>query len=262
MGNPLSAEAGFLRPALAANMAQMLAHNLHRDVATVRLFELGTVFNGSIAAVHEDIGLALGLSGGVASGSLYNATDALLAEAKGAVETLLAKFEGEVVFRAGDLPAWAERGRGALIHFAGAPFGVIAELSAAEAVRRKLRARCVVVELHATTLYRTPLRQPRAAEVSRFQAVERDFSFVLPDAVTWDAVTAAVDGLAISDLQSITPLEIYRDPTGKAVAAGSYSLLLRVRLQSAERTLADDELAHVSHAVPQAITALGGVQRM
>ena len=28
-------------------MATMLAHNLHRDVSEVRLFELGTVFTGS-----------------------------------------------------------------------------------------------------------------------------------------------------------------------------------------------------------------------
>jgi phenylalanyl-tRNA synthetase beta chain len=90
MGNPLSAEAGMLRPALTPGMATMLALNLHRDVQTVRLFELGTVFTGSTAAVVEHTGLSLGLTGAAAATSLYKADDALFYEAKGALETLLA----------------------------------------------------------------------------------------------------------------------------------------------------------------------------
>ena len=64
MGNPLSEEAGMLRPSLAPGMATMLAHNLHRDVATVRLFEMGTVFTGSTAEVREATGLTIGATGG------------------------------------------------------------------------------------------------------------------------------------------------------------------------------------------------------
>ena len=77
MGNPLSAEAGMLRPSLAPGMASMLALNLHRDVGAVRLFELGTVFTGSTAKVVERVGLALGATGDGVASSLYRAEDAL-----------------------------------------------------------------------------------------------------------------------------------------------------------------------------------------
>ena len=60
MGNPLNEEAGVLRPSLVAGMAGMLARNLARDVSEVRLFELGTVFTGSVAEVHEQPGLVAG----------------------------------------------------------------------------------------------------------------------------------------------------------------------------------------------------------
>ena len=46
LGNPLSEEAGVLRPSLVPGMLAMIAGNLHRDVSDVRLFELGTVFSG------------------------------------------------------------------------------------------------------------------------------------------------------------------------------------------------------------------------
>jgi phenylalanyl-tRNA synthetase beta chain len=261
IGNPLSAEAGMLRPALTPGMATMLALNLHRDVQTVRLFELGTVFTGSAAAVAEHTGLSLGLTGAAGATSLYNAEDALFYEAKGALDALLAKFSGTVTFDSDALPAWIATGRGARVLLDGLPVAVFGELSAAEQQRRKLRQICVLAEVHAATLLARPLRQPVSQGLSRFQAVERDFSFVLPDSIVWEAVSTAVHGLAIAEIQSVTPVEIFRDAKGKTVPAGSYSLLLRVVFQSAQRTLTDDDLTGYSARVLAALTALGGVQR-
>jgi phenylalanyl-tRNA synthetase beta chain len=257
MGNPLSAEASMLRPSLAASMANMLAQNLHRDVADVRLFELGTIFTGSTATVHEEPALSLGLTGGAPATPLHNAADALFFEAKGTVEKLLAKFAGEVTFDAAELPSWLEPGRGARALLAGVPVAWFGELAQAEAQRRKLRQTCVV----AAVLLKTPLRQPLVRELSRFQSVERDFSFVFPDTVAWQQIEAALTGLDIAEMERVTPLEIFRDTKGKAVAQGSYSLLLRTRFQSAERTLTDDELTGWSERIGAALTKLGGAQR-
>ena len=52
LGNPLSEEAGVLRPSLIPGMLSMIAGNLHRDVSDVRLFELGTVFSGNTEKVE------------------------------------------------------------------------------------------------------------------------------------------------------------------------------------------------------------------
>jgi phenylalanyl-tRNA synthetase beta chain len=141
------------------------------------------------------------------------------------------------------------------------PVAVFGELSAAEQQRRKLRQACVLAEVHAAALLARPLRQPVSKELSRFQAVERDFSFVFPDAIQWGAVAMAVQALAIPELQSVAPVEIFRDAKSKTMAAGSYSLLLRVVFQSVQRTLTDDDLTGYSKRILAALTALGGVQR-
>lgn len=261
MGNPLSAEAGMLRPSLVPGMATMLAHNLHRDVSAVRLFEMGTVFIGSTASVQEAAGLALGITGNARATALYKADDALFYEMKGALEALLAKFAGAVTFDTQALPAWIAPGRGARALLADKVVAVFGELSAAEMQARKLRQPCVLASVDAAALWATPLAQPVIRELSRYQAVERDFSFVFADAVTWGAIDAALRGLAIAELRSIAPVEIFRDAKGKAVAAGSYSLLVRVVFQSNERTLTDDELTRWSEAILAALTALGGTQR-
>jgi len=258
LGNPLSEEAGVLRPALAPGIAAMLAHNLHRDVPAVRLFELGTIFTGSTADVKEHTGLALGLTGDAHADSLHSESDALFYEAKGALESLLAKFSGKVVFDTASLPAWIASGRGARALVNNQPVAVFGELSAVELQQRKLRQPCVIAELHAATLLATPLRPPISRELSRFQAVERDFSFVFPDSIRWHAIDAALRSLAIPELQRIVPVEIFRDAKR---AAGSYSLLIRVVFQSNDRTLTEDELAAWSAKIIAALTTLGGTQR-
>ncbi|WP_158786929.1 phenylalanine--tRNA ligase subunit beta [Granulicella sp. L46] len=266
IGNPLSAEAGMLRPSLAPGMATMLALNLHRDVSSVRLFEMGTVFGGSTIEVKERVGLALGATGGAVATALYKAEDALFYEVKGAIEALLAKFVGAVTFEVGELPAWIAEGRGARVLLAGEAVGVFGELSAAELQARKLRQPCVIASMDGQRLFEAVLRQPVSRELSRFQAVERDFSFVFPDAVTWAVIDAALHGVGAGlerdELRSVRPVEIFRDAKGKAVAAGSYSMLLRVVFQSNERTLTEEEIARWTEWVVAELTGLGGTQRV
>jgi phenylalanyl-tRNA synthetase beta chain len=261
VGNPLSEEAGMLRPSLAPGMATMLAHNLHRDVATVRLFEMGTVFAGSTAEVREMTGLTIGATGGTIVSALHSGDDALIFEVKGALESLLGRLEGTTSFDTNELPAWIAAGRGGRALLDGEPVAVFGELSAEESQRRKLRQSCVIAEVTAHALLTQTLRQPLVRELSRYQAVERDFSFVFPDNVRWEAIAAAVEGLRILELRSVRPVEIFRDAKGKAVPAGSYSLLLRVVFQSRERTLTEDEIAGGSEKIVAALKALGGTLR-
>ena len=261
MGNPLSEEAGVLRPSLAPGMTTMLAHNLHRDVAMVRLFEMGTVFTGSTCGVREAIGLTIGATGGAPMSALHGGDDALIFEVKGALESLLGRFARTVSFDTNGLPAWIAAGRGGRALLDGVPVAVFGELSADEMQRRKLRQTCVVAEVAAQALLTHPLRQPVVQELSRYQAVERDFSFVFPDSVRWEAIETSVERLAIRELRGVRPVEIFRDAKGKAVPAGSYSLLLRVVFQSRERTLTEEELTGGSEKIVAALKALGGTQR-
>jgi phenylalanyl-tRNA synthetase beta chain len=88
--------------------------------------------------------------------------------------------------------------------------------------------------------------------------VERDFSFVFDDGVTFEKIQHSITGLGVSELRSFVPVEIFR---GGNVPAGRYSLLLRARFQSAERTLREDEVAKWSSQVIKALEGLRGKLR-
>jgi phenylalanyl-tRNA synthetase beta chain len=123
---------------------------------------------------------------------------------------------------------------------------------------RKLRSDVYLAEVMLDRLYRHGLREPRYQRISKFPAVERDFSFVFGDAVAFEQIKSAVAELGFSELQTFVPAEIYR---GEKVGAGKYSVLLHAEFQSKERTLRDDEVAQWSAQIVAQLEVLGGVLR-
>jgi phenylalanyl-tRNA synthetase beta chain len=267
--NPLSEEASLLRPSLIPGMLNMLAHNLNRDVKDVRLFEQGQIFTGIvppdgtfISEVHESPQLSLGLTGNITATDRYTAQSPHFFELKGAIESILSLFippggTSAITFTA-EAPAWLQPGRSATAFVNKESIAHLGELSTLETQKRKLRQPVFLAQLDLAKLYELPLKRITAHDLSRFQAVERDFSFVFPDAVQWHTIASAIHALAIPELQSFKPAEVWRDPKK---FPGVYSLLLRTVFQSHDRTLRDDEITAWSSALITALTSLGGTLR-
>jgi phenylalanyl-tRNA synthetase beta chain len=269
--NPLSDEARLLRPSLAPGMIAMLAHNLNRDVREVRLFEQGAIFTGSAEAVIESHSLSLGLTGDLPATRVHSAKDVGIFELKGIVEHLMQLFAisldalnmsaAERLTFSPDVPVWIEAGRGATAMLDGIAIAHFGELAASERDARKLRQPIYVAEIDLDALYKLPLRRATARELSRFQAVERDFSFTFADTVVWQTIAEAIASLAIPELTRLTPIEVFRDAKSASMPSAHYALLLRCVFQSKERTLRDDELTEWSLRVIAVLTALGGAIR-
>jgi phenylalanyl-tRNA synthetase beta chain len=253
-------------------MLTMLAHNLNRDVREARLFEQGQIFTGTpatgtsyIAEVHEIPQLSLGVTTASSSTTrLYPATDAPIFELKGVIESLVSLFtppggSAALSFTTANTPAWLEPGRSAVALLDNQPLAHFGELASTERESRKLRQPVYLAQINLSRLYDLPLKRVTARELSRFQAVERDFSFVMPDSVQWHAIASAVDALVIPELQSRQPIEIWRDAKK---FPGVYSLLLRTVFQSHDRTLRDEEITAWSTRIIGALTKLGGTQRV
>jgi len=266
MDNPLSEEAGMLRPSLVPGALTMLAHNLNRNVDDVRLFEMGTVFSGSPERVDEAQWLAFGATGQLRDG-LHSSRAIDFYDLKGLVEAITSRFASRSVYfdafppESGLLPGWLNPARAARSVVDGSTIGYFGELHPDENARRKLRQPVLVGEIYLDRLFRQSLRQAAARELSRYQPVHRDFSLVFPDVVHWDAVGSALAGLEIAELQEYRPAEIFRDAKGKAVPAGHYSMLVATTFQSPDRTLRDEELHAWSNSIVSALESLGGKLR-
>jgi phenylalanyl-tRNA synthetase beta chain len=261
MGNPLSEEAGVLRPSLAPGMLDAIAGNLHRDVSDVRLFELGTVFSGTTEKVEERPAVAFGAAGSLPEqGALHAARKFEFHDLKGLVEQVLARFQARAVYfdrfpaEAGLTPEWLHPYRAARVAVEGATVGWFGQLHPREADARKLKERVLVGELYLDRLYKLPLRKPIAREISRFQPARRDFSLVLDESIGWEKIDEALAGLQITELVDWRAREVFRDAK---LGKGEYSLLLGATFQAQDRTLREEELQSFQVRVVEAVGKAG-----
>ena len=126
------------------------------------------------------------------------------------------------------------------------------------AAARKLRQNVFIAEIYLDRLYPQGLRVVRYSlcpAIRRWSGI-----FRLSSTMGWHSrrFSRAVVGLGLAELRSFVPVEIFR---GGNVTAGKYSMLLRARFQSAERTLREDEVAQWSAQIIEALEGLGGKLR-
>jgi phenylalanyl-tRNA synthetase beta chain len=272
--NPLSEEASVMRTSLAPGMLDMLGWNLNRDVAEARLFEMGSVYELSGASSEETVveskraclgATAAAVRSLLPVGGTLDVSESELAAAaetfrgfKGDVENLLAAFSGEVRYDR-ETAEYFHPGRSARALVNGGVVAQFGQIHPEVAGARKLRQDVFLAEFDLEQLYRLGLRPVKFVVLGKYPAVERDFSFVFDDDVSFERMRDAVAALKVAELREFVPVEIFR---GGSIAGGKYSALLRVRFQSGERTLREDEVVLWSERIVAALSGLGGVQRV
>jgi len=266
LGNPLSEEAGVMRPSLIPGMISMLAGNLHRDVSDVRLFELGAVFSGTTDRVDERLALSIGAAGGVAqSGPHHPARGVDFYDLKGVIEQLLSCFQAKSVYfdsfsaDAGLTPPWLHPYRAARVVVEGVTMGWSGQLHPNLAAQRKLKEIVFVGELYLDRLFHLPKRKPAVRELSRYQAVRRDFSLRVPEKTKWAEIDSALGASGIAELVDWRVREVLRPAKSSDARAetAEYSLLLGATFQAADRTLREEELQGFSQRIVEAVSQLG-----
>jgi phenylalanyl-tRNA synthetase beta chain len=271
LGNPLSEEAGVLRPSLVPGMLAMIAGNLNRDVSDVRLFELGTVFGGatekgSADKVEERPALAFGAVGSLPEESALHASRAFdFHDVKGVAEQVLQRFEMRAMYfdrfpaEAGLTPEWLHPYRAARAVADGVTVGWFGQLHPREAAARKIKDAVLIGELYLDRLYKLPLRRPVAREISRYQPVRRDFSLVLDEGIAWETIDRAMAELRIPELVEWRVREVFRDAR---LGKGEYALLLGATFQAQDRTLREEELQGFHARVVEAVGKAGARLRV
>jgi phenylalanyl-tRNA synthetase beta chain len=257
IANPLAEDASRLRSTGLASMAQALAWNLNHGQRNVRLFELGRAYRWRDGVTEETPILTLGATG--------------LAREKGVAESEreygFADLKGDLD-QIGDLAgglAWSAEASahqdwqhptrsGQFVLPTGAKTGQAGELARRVAERFKLRQPVFLAEMELQPFY-AACDAARAARryqpISRFPAVDRDFSLVLKDGTPFSAVREAISALKIPELVSIEARDLFR---GKHIPAGHFSLLVSVTFQSRETTLTE---AQVNQASARIVATLG-----
>ena len=259
LANPLSEEASLLRSNGAVSMAGAIEWNLNHGQRNARLFEIGRHYrfvtsskDGSSPAPVETLFLTLGATGEARSQGLYDsAREFSFADLKGDLDALGALGGGLQWQEDGaDSLHGAKRGRILLDNH---ELGSAGLLSRRIADKLKFRQDVFLAELALGAFfckYYGVKNARRYQPLPRFPAVERDFSLLLDDGVTFEQVSDTVRSLNLPELATIEAADLFR---GKNVPAGKYSLMVRVTFQSREATLTDAQIADYSASIVAAL---------
>jgi phenylalanyl-tRNA synthetase beta chain len=268
--NPLSEEASVMRTTMVPGMLDMLAWNLNHDSENVRLFEMGHVYEAGASQGVEPRRACLGatlaaVKAVLPASAVLDVSKGESAAAvevfrcfKGDIENLLTAFACERLTFDRQTADYYHPGRSARALVDGVLVAQFGQIHPGVAAERKLRQDVFLAELDLEQLYPRGLRQVRFSPLPRYPAVQRDFSFIFADSVSFEEMEKAVAAVRVPELRDFRPVEIFR---GGSIEAGKYSILLRATFQSSERTLREDEVAQWSGKIVAALQGLGGLQR-
>jgi len=260
LANPLSQEASALRSTPVPSMLRALRWNLDRGQSDLRFFEVGKTYTRRAQGLPDERRvLTLGLTGLRMPVPFYEEEKpkpkpVVFFDLKGDLETLLAAFE---------LPNLRIEERKLHYYESGSAGQFVAGKQALADLGRirneftqfyKLRPEIWLAEVDLEKLLEFPLQARTFRAFSKFPAVERDFSLVVPKGAEFIHLEQAIRALGLEEVQGVRPMDVFR---GGAIEEGKYSLMLRVTFQSNTRTLTSEEIAEASRQLLQALEPLG-----
>jgi len=264
LSNPLSEEAGVLKSTGIVTMAAALEWNLNHGQRDARLFEIGRHYRLQENRPVETSVLTIGATGEAREKSLYESPrDYSFADLKGALDEIgqLADGRDAQGFQWRDEgPEWLHPGKRGKIQLGNVELGMAGQLTRRIADLLKLRQGVFLAEIELAPLY-SAMQSAKTAQryvpLPRFPSVQRDFSLLLAEGISFAQISQSIRSLNIQEITSIEAVDLFR---GKNVPAGKYSLLVRVTFQSREATLTDAQINHFEDKIISILKHRQGAQ--
>ncbi|MBW3097681.1 phenylalanine--tRNA ligase subunit beta [Pseudohoeflea coraliihabitans] len=269
LSNPISADMSDMRPSLLPGLLAAAGRNADRGFGDVAMFEVAGTYESDNADGQRRVagGIRRGTATLTGSGRDWNAPGETVgvfdakADAFAALEACGAPVGRLQVTR--DAPDWYHPGRSGAIKLGPkAVLGYFGEFHPAA-----LEALDVTGPLCGFEIFIDAIPEPRrkatrtkpVLSLSPFQAVRRDFAFVVgTETAAGDIVRAA----AGADKQMVSDVKVFDIFEGESLGTGRKSVAIEVTLQPRDRTLTDEDLDRISAAIVGSVEkATGGTLR-
>ncbi len=273
LANPIAADMSDMRPSLLPGLLTAAQRNADKGFGDVAIFEVSGTYENDTPSGQRRVagGIRRGTASLAGAGrSWSNATkgggkpvDVFDAKADAiAVLEACGVPMGNVQFEAGG-PSWYHPGRSGTIKLG--PKIILGTFG--EFHPKVLEALDVSGALAGFEVYVDAMPEPKkkatrtkpALELSPFQAVKRDFAFVVDKSVEAGAILKAASS---ADRKLVTGVNVFDIFEGASVGEGKKSVAIEVVIQPAERTLTDEDFEALTGKIIANVTKnTGGVLR-
>lgn len=262
--NPISSELDYMRPSILPNLLEAAEKNQNRGINDLKLFELGSIFQGikPDQQILTITGLRSGMNKTRNHYKDHRAVDTM--DAKSDIFAIINELglnPNNLRFITNDLPRYYHPGRSAKLALGKNIVGNFGELHPKIIKDYGLHGNAVGFELFLDNI---PLSKPKfgrkgALQTSDFQMVERDFAFIVDQDVLSETVIRVVSQ---SDKKLIKNINIFDIYSGKGIEENKKSIAFSVCIQAQDHTLHDQEIEQLCQKITDAvIKATGGELR-
>ncbi len=273
LANPIAAEMSDMRPSLLPGLLTAAQRNADKGYGDVAIFEVSGTYENDRPEGQRRV------AGGIRRGtaSLAGAGRMWSNAAKGGgkpVDVFDAKADALAVIEACGLPMgniqieqggpeWYHPGRSGTIKMGPKIIlGYFGEFHPTTLEKLDVSGALCGFEVYVDAMAEPKKKATRtkpALDLSPFQAVKRDFAFVVDKTVEAGAIIKAATGV---DRKLITGVNVFDIFEGASVGEGKKSVAIEVQIQPAERTLTDEDFEALTQKIVASVAKFtGGVLR-
>ena len=265
IGNPISSEMSHMRPSLLPGLLQAAQRNQARGVMDMALFEVGPVFHGGEPEEQELLasGILVGHTGPRDAFGVRRPVDAFDAKADAeAVLSAICAPDKLMVLRGAK--SWWHPGRSGKLSLG--PKNIMCAFGElhpkiVDAFNVKGPAVAFAIHLQNPQLPKKKSTTRAALKTSDFQAVDRDFAFVVDNKVEALSILNAAKGADKSLISDAFVFDVFNgDKAEGQMGLDKKSVAITVKLQPISATLTDKDIESVSEKIIEKVSkATGGV---
>lgn len=241
--NPISDDMTTMRPSLLPGLLKAVAYNLNRNIKDIRFFEIGRVFVNyrQDKLPEQPYSMAIALTGNRHPVTWNNAAVPIdFYDIKGILEVFLDKiFLDNCKIILYDTAEYMTSDETVAIAIDGETIGLCGKISAEVSAKFGIDASVYVVELNADKFAAKLNLQREYKPIAKFPYTDRDMALIFDEAIPVAEIIGFVKGVGGELLNFIEVFDVFR---GGVIPAGKKSLAMRLRFQSIERTLSDEEV--------------------
>ncbi|WP_332649897.1 phenylalanine--tRNA ligase subunit beta [Lysinibacillus sp. 54212] len=258
---PMSEERSTLRQSLIPHLVEAAAYNVARQIDSVALYEIGSVFLGQTSEElpFEEEHLALVLTGKWTDNAWQGEKKPVdFFVAKGIIEAIFAKFSlTDRVSYEGATVDGLHPGRTAHVLLDGEKIGLIGQLHPAQQKQAGVKE-TYVAELNLLAVLSAVTEDLVYTPVPRFPAMTRDIALELDQTTASGEIVRIIKGAGTKLLKDVKVFDVYE---GEKMAPGKKSVAFSLTYFDPEHTLTDEEVVAAHNKVLKALAQAGAEVR-
>ncbi|HEX4273628.1 MAG TPA: hypothetical protein VHZ32_19715, partial [Rhizomicrobium sp.] len=258
LSNPIAADLDALRPTPLPALLAAASRNQARGVSSLQLFEIGPGFDSGMPEAQRNIAAGLRTGGGERH---WQKTDertdlfAVKADMLAALEAIMGTPMTAPVTQGA--PGWYHPGRSGTIALGPKVIATFGELHPKILAVFDIKGPAAAFEIQLDAIPDSkakgkarPLFTP-----SPYQAVERDFAFVVDASVAAGDIVKAARNTERNLIDTISVFDVYE---GKGVPEGKKSVAITLRLQPKDKTLTEAEIEAIAKKIVDGVAKATG----